>query len=112
MQASFKFYDSIRIPYMEKTCWCVMAGLTCLMLVRDWKSRSVLVCLCVWGGGGWRGGGGEGWWESNIGWEVSERKYHMVAQIIKKCILGHKKFLNNQQNSERVGVSHSLWVIS
>ena len=59
MQASFKFYDSIRIPYMEKTCWCVMAGLTCLMLVRDWKSRSVLVCLCMCGGLA-RGGGGVG----------------------------------------------------
>ena len=51
--------------------------------------RLVLVCLCVcvgWGEGGW----------SNIDWEVSERKYHMVAQIIKKCILGPKKgFINN-----------------
>ena len=37
IQVSFEGYDGIRIPYMKKRVGACMAGLTCLMLVRDWK---------------------------------------------------------------------------
>ena len=68
-----------------------MAGLTGVMLVRVWKKEGV-----PWerdplqGGCGYRGQSYYGW-QSNIDQEVSQRKDHMVAEVIEKYNIGNKQ---------------------
>ena len=66
-----------------------MAGLTCDMLVEaDFRERDTMWVVYDYRGRvqSWYG------LQGNIGWEVSERKDHMVAQIIEKYIIGTKYF--------------------
>ena len=104
IQVSFECYVSIRISYVgKKQGFSVKLY---VVLVRDLKKQNLVgktVCeevvnirgLCY-------SMGDKG---VNVTWEFTERKDHVVAQMIEKYIIGLKlKFRNNQHESERVGM--------
>ena len=50
IQISFECYDSIRIPYMERTCWCVYGGIDVLD-VGTWLEKKNLLGGILYGEG-------------------------------------------------------------
>ena len=44
IQVSFKCYDNIQIPYIEKTCWCMYGGIDACNVRTGLKNRN------LWGG--------------------------------------------------------------
>ena len=64
-----------------------------MMLAHAWKKtslaekRETLGKNPVTGGCDYRDQSWNGWWESNIGREISKRKGHMLEQIIEKYII-------------------------
>ena len=92
IQVSFECCDSIQTPYTDKTCWYVHGRIDVLDVgtslgKKNWGWDP------MWGGCNCRCQSWYGWYwpMSNIDLEVSERKDHMVAQIIERYIIGTKQ---------------------